>query len=192
MKSLWLTVVMVSVLAVNGFAVMALTYSGTPQYSVGSGANTAYVAVDFDFGTAFVFEYKWDGAGGVLWDAMSAMDAAGDLNIAATNWGELESPNYFIDTISYLDAAVHPYDSILWPYWNIFTSQDGAAWVSPATEGVSQIVVQNSGWYSLLWTYSQFDGSDYTPVRQPGSMPIPEPAAIAIMALGMVLARRRK
>jgi hypothetical protein len=185
-------IAVVLMVGICGSAFGTLTYSGAAEYSAGSGSNTAYVAVDFDYGNAFVFEYNWNGTGGVLWDALSAVAAAGDLDVSATNYGDDELPNYLINDIGYSNAVKHPYNSSLYPYWNIFTSQDGAAWTSPAKDGVSQVVVQNGNWYSMLWTYADFDGSNFTPVRQPGSNPIPEPATMAILGLGMILAVRKK
>lgn len=191
MKNSLMTAVMIMGV-MGGVAFGTLTYSGSAEYAAGSGSNTARVVFDFDYGTAFVFEYSWDGAGGVLWDAIAAVDAAGALAVSVSNFGSDETPNYFINDVSYPNASKYPYNSSLWPYWNIFTSQDGMTWTSPAFDGVSQVVVQNGGWYSLLWTYAEFGGSGYTPVRRPGSNPIPEPATMALLGLGMVLAARKK
>lgn len=170
-----------------------LTYSGPVEYSAGTGSNALYLAVDFDYGSSFVFKYQWSEASSlVLWDAIAALDAEGDLAVAVTNWGGDESPNYFIDDISYHDAVERPYDSSLWPYWNIFVSENGSSWEFSAFEGISGIGIQNNNWYSMLWTYSEFDGSGYSPVRLPGDAAIPEPATMAMLGLGSILAIRRK
>lgn len=181
MKNSVMTAVMM-VVVMGGVAFGSLTYSGAAEYSAGSGSNTAYIAVDFDYGNAFVFEYKYDGSK-TGWDALQAIANAGVLDIAYKTY----SFGPMVTDLAYPGGVKINYSD---PYagWAYFISHNGESWSSPWV-GASGRSLANGAWDSWVWTDW---APDYSASRQPGSLPVPEPATMAILGLGMVLAVRKK
>jgi hypothetical protein len=187
MRGLLLMMAMVSIFAANG---IGKTYMEQPEYSTGTGANSAYIAVDFDYNNAFVFGYGWDdkmdGTSTLLWDAIYKVAQQGDLNVEYDDYGW----GIFLQDIVYPGGIKHSYDLSLWPYWNVFSSQDGCLWEN-ASSGVSEISIQDGYWYSLVWTYAM-PNNNWLPERGPGEMPIPEPMTLTLLAFGVGMFTRKK
>ncbi len=182
MKSIVAAMMMVCVVATNGFGT---TYTSPTEYSAGFGDNSAHIAVDFDYGNSFVFEYHWDGEA-TAWDATVALDVEGALFVDASNWGTLENPNYFINDLTYPGGEKFDYglDFAAWQYY----VGDNDSWTPPGT-GVSNYSLTNELWVSYVWT--NYD-ADWMPRRQPGEMPIPEPVTLILLAFGAVMSVRKK
>lgn len=176
------SVVIAAVMILCGVSFGGLTYSGATEYSVGSGSNTAYVAVDFDYGTSFVFEYKWNGVA-TGYDAIAAIADAGalDITIKTFSFGPMVTDLVYPGgvKISYTD----PYAG-----WAYFNSANGESWSSSGV-GAAGRSLSNGVWDSWVWTDW---APDYSASRQPGSNPIPEPATMAMLGLGIIFATRKK
>ncbi|MHC4076315.1 MAG: hypothetical protein ACYSRR_04040 [Planctomycetota bacterium] len=157
----------------------ALTYTGDIEATVGSGTNSATIAVDFDLDNSFLFIFSWDGAATGA-DALMAIEAATDLT-AITAFG-----GSFVVDLIYPSGIKHDYGDPN-PGWAYYTSQDGENW-DYSMVGYGDRVLSDNCWDSWTWTnYSP----DWFAYRTPGAAPTPEPCTIALLALGALLTRRR-
>jgi hypothetical protein len=179
MRSLFLTVVMVCTAAVN---VSGKTYMKQPEYVAGSGVNSAYITLDFDHDNAFVFEYHWDGQAS-SWDALRALQAgAMDIEYQQYSWG------VWITDFIYPGSVKFDYgsDNTGWVY---YLSDDGSNWFGSGA-GVTDRALSNGCWDSWVWSNYPSDWS--VPYRQPGEIPIPEPASLILLAFGAGLLTRKR
>ncbi len=160
--------------------VNAVTYTGSVEYTAGSGSNQATIAIDFDFGNSFLFNYQWDGDA-TGWDALAAIDAAGALNVYAP-WG------VFVNDFDYPGGSEYDYGAGTNTGWAYYVG-DNENW-KYSDLGVSSRSLKNGDWDSWVWTnYSQ----DWMTVyRAPGGQPIPEPCTLTILAIGGLLIGKRK
>jgi hypothetical protein len=182
MKSIVAAMMMVCVVATNGFGT---TYTSPTEYSAGFGDNSAHIAVDFDYGNSFVFEYHWDGeASGE--DALQVLDAEGSLDVSHSDpypgWGIL------IYDFAYPGGTKFDYGSSANTGWHYYLSDNGSNWESSGV-GVSGRTLTNGGWDSWVWT--NYD-ADWLPLRQPGEMPVPEPTTLTLLAFGAGMFVRKK
>jgi hypothetical protein len=164
-------------------SVSAVTYTGGPEYTAGSGSNQATIVVDFDFDNYFLFTYYWDGDA-MGWDALNAIDLAGALEVEATDWGEW---GMFVDDLSYPDGVKYDYGAGFETGWAYYVG-DNQSWALDGS-GVSFRSLSNGDWDSWVWT--NYDES-WMPVRGPGGQPIPEPVSIVLLGLGGLFLRRRR
>jgi hypothetical protein len=180
MRSIILMVVMVSTVAVHG---SGMTYMEQPEYSAGTGTNSAYIALDFDYDNAFVFEYHWNGQA-TGWDALQALDQAGPMDID----GQVYSWGVLINDFSYPGGVKFDY-GLGNTGWVYYLSDGGSDWFGSGA-GVRDRVLSNGSWDSWVWSNYPPDWS--IPYRQPGQMPIPEPTSLILLAFGAGLLTRKK
>ncbi len=161
----------------------ATTYDSIAEYTAGSGSNQATIAIDFDFNNYFLFNYKWDGSA-TGWDALSAIESAGTLEITSTHysWGELITDFAYLGGIKY---AYSPDDSTGWAYYG---SSDNQNWAGHVV-GCTDRYLNDGDWDSWVWTNYAPDWGP--PYRTPGGEPIPEPGTIVLLTIGSLLLRGR-
>jgi hypothetical protein len=176
--------VMVALVCLAGCMAMraeAQTYTGTPVYSAGTGANTASIAVDFGT-SSYVFQYSWDGAA-TSWDALHGVDLAGDLSVTASidpQWGA------FVSRIRYPGATAYDYGMTA-TGWTYFVSTNGTDW-SSLGQGASFSPLSNGDWNA--WVWSNYD-ENWNIIREPGEEPVPEPLTLAVLGGGVLFIRRK-
>lgn len=162
----------------------AVTYSGSAEYTAGSGSSQATIAIDFDFGNSFLFNYQW-GGNVTAWDALTAIDLSGALDVYATDYGAW---GVFISDFNYPGGLEYDYGAGANTGWAYYVG-DNENW-SLSSVGVSSRSLSNGDWDSWVWTNYSSDWT--TAYRVPGGVPIPEPCAIALLGLGGLLLRRRR
>jgi hypothetical protein len=163
--------------------VNAVTYTGSVEYTAGSGSSQATIAIDFDFGNSFLFNYQWDGDA-TGWDALAAIDLAGALNVFATDYGAW---GVFVSDFDYPGGLEYDYGEEANTGWAYYVGNN-ENWEYSST-GVSSRSLNNGDWDSWVWTNYSADWS--TAYRTPGAAPVPEPMTIALLGLGGLFFRRR-
>jgi len=163
--------------------VNAVTYTGSVEYPAGSGSSQATIAIDFDFGNSFLFNYQWNGdANG--WDALAAIDLAGALDVYATDYGEW---GMFVNDFNYPGGLEYDYGEEANTGWAYYGGDNEDWSLNP---GVSSRSLSNGSWDSWVWT--NYSSDWMTVYRAPGGQPIPEPCAIALLGFGGLLLRKRR
>jgi len=161
------------------------TYNLAAEYSAGTGSSAATIVVDFGL-EAYAFTYNWDGTA-TGWDALNAIDQAGELDAIAIDYG---SWGMYIYALLYQDAAIYNYGTGVTQGWAYFSSENGSDWYT--TDGVSFRNLVNGSWDAYVWSNYDFTVS-WDPLRQPGQspLPVPEPATLLLAGLGAAVLKRR-
>ena len=157
-----------------------IIYPNAPQYSAGQGINEATIVIDFDAGNYFTFKYKWDGTGNRL-GCTGSDRCCRCLDVKAKWYPEFNS--HFVNDFVYPGGNKFDYGLAFtgWGYWG---SSDGESWLLNAGVDGRQLV--NGSWDSWIWSNYDFSVS-WDPIRSPGVSPIPEPASISLLCLGIGL-----
>jgi hypothetical protein len=174
------------------------------EYWAGSGANEAFVLVDFNQGPSdvYTFGYRWDGAadGG---DALTAITAAGGLDAVTTNWGgPPPAEDLFLDSLTYNGVTLENNVNFPWsPSWYLFFDDSVGpgeliGWTMADLFGMSGHTLTNGAFEGWLFSYDVWPNYVSVP-RQPlgpAEEVIPEPCTLALLAAGAcaVAARRRR
>ncbi|MFC1738839.1 PEP-CTERM sorting domain-containing protein [Planctomycetota bacterium] len=171
---------------VIAFAVCAQadTYNGEIEYTAGSGSNEATIVIDFDLDDFFMFTYSWEGEA-MGWDALDALDTAGDLYVDSTWFEDWQS--HFINDFDYPGGVEYDYSADGFPGWHYYGSSDNENWSQ--NTGVDYRILNDGDWDSWVWT--NYDQS-WLPLRGPGEAPVPEPMTFGLLGLGGLMLRRRK
>lgn len=127
------------------------------------------------------FGYRWDGDA-TSWDMLQALDSAGNLAVSATDYGDL---GLFINGFTYDTFSLFgDWPNSILGSWN---SEDGEAWTAPNV-GVELRMLSDGafdGWSLDL------DTENFTLENPPRTPVIPEPASLALLAVGTVALLRR-
>jgi hypothetical protein len=184
-------------------------------YWVGEGANEAALVIDFDGGPApqsLVWGYRWDGTatGEDLFKSVVTADpnlyakvsAQGDFGVSLYGIGydqdrdgfALGDGTAFEDGLAITDpsdgvTAVDADDSYVegWlsaGFWGHWTRDDDLTWASGL--GMSARTLTDGDWDGYRWA----PGYNSEPPREPVPA-VPEPSALALLGLGLLLVRRR-
>ena len=157
------------------------------EYWSGSGDSKAVCVIDFGGGDSYAFGYLWTGAA-TAWDMVQAMDAPGGLGMEYTMWnfGTAEDPVWApaIDSFTYdTHTAISDWETSFLGYWG---SQDGVSW-TPHMVGVAGRSLADGCWDG--WSLEDPTIS-YDPLNAPVT-PVPEPATIGLMGMGLLCLLRR-
>lgn len=195
LKNIWLT----GFLALVTF--ISFNADSDAQTIIGTGDSSSYLVIEADdFGGSFVFEYRYtyDSLSPLnSYDLLTAIGAAQtEFSFSFVNYGDEESPNYFLNAISYFNSSTSSTITLTstpfpleGPYWTQWASggESGYPEAEPIAEGT--------------WTYGSGISSPYRYI-QPGSWdgytfsatgvvpsitPVPEPSSfLLILAAGGV------
>ncbi len=147
---------------------------------VGTGVNTAGVYIEWSDGFFAEFEISFGQTGSdtvMGADLMLTLDSElEDFTFEYTNWGTEEEPDLFLDGIGYLGHYNSGYDggANWWHYW--IKDAGELEWTSPLY-GMSSRTVGDGDMDG--WIYGR-------------DTPVPEPATIALLALGGIMLRRKR
>ncbi|MHC4962061.1 MAG: PEP-CTERM sorting domain-containing protein [Planctomycetota bacterium] len=143
---------------------------------VGTGANTVGVEIEWSDGFLQEFTVSFDTPSISGWDAISLVEANTSMVLTANNWGTPEEPSWFIDGIDFDGHSNIGYlgGEDFWHYW---TMDVGEIWASSLVGASERIMLPGDT-----------DGWVYGHAFAPG---VPEPATMALFALGGLLIRKR-
>ena len=193
----WMVVLMASLWAsalVSAAPVMSVPLPGgylDVEYFVGTGANTAYFAVDFagNGGDTFAFGYQWDGAATAA-DALLAISAVpGGLVMGTTDFGG--SLGLGLDRFAYLgNDHEKTWDAEDQRYWKQF---EGIYALGNVTWGDTNFGISGqpladggfNGYLVDLWD------SSLVP-RLPVAVPEPAGAMLLLVGVGFCLRHMRR
>ena len=166
----------------------AVTYTGSSEYAAGTGSNRATIAIDFDADNFFLFDFFWDGTAGSF-DALEALDAAGDLVMDVSFFDFGSGPTPFINDFDYPGGVEFDYGTFAnFPGWVFYTGVDNENW-NFSLAGANDRLLSDGDYDS--WVWSNFDAG-FAPTREPGQTPvIPETASLALLGLGGLWLHRR-
>jgi hypothetical protein len=153
--------------------------------NVGTGANSAYLALRFGDGFLAEYQVAFDGSldGYALTDAADQADA--DLTLSWSNWGTVEVPSYFLNVASYDDGVtVHTGDDATYDF-NAAPENWWHQWVDLAGSGTWV-------WGNGASVTTIADGDRQGWVFGTVASPTPEPATVSLFALGALVALRRR
>lgn len=173
------------------------------QFWTGLGANRSAVVVEFNSGTdpfSVAWGYRWSGeatlqtmmfdlAGSISGGPAAVPGSDPRLSLSVSSFGDM---GYFVDTLTYNQTglggtwpggtlSLTGWDGMNWN--NLFTLNGSPNWLSGPFElsnvGMAGTTLVNGAWYG--WVMA--DGPETYSFQQPVSA-VPEPSALALLALG--------
>ncbi len=198
-----LALVAVVLAALTGSAKATAFTDVSTQSWTGTGSNESMMIVDFGSGNSYAFGYKFDGSptgwdmfkdivqgsGSTFGYTPNGLDTLFDATGGSlTAHGEVYSWGTIIDGIEYdghqLEDTYYT-DGNFVAYWN---STDGTAWTSPSF-GATDRTLSDGAWDG--YTNGKYD-ANYNLISPPPTVPVPEPATLAVMSVGAGLLLKRK
>ena len=185
-------------------ALVVLYVSAKGQILIGTGEDVSYAVIEAEpFGAPLVYEYHYTYNPSAPLDGyslLSAIDSAeADLNLSFLNFGSEESPNYFLNSITYGSTTVTstPFPEI-GPFWVQWASGAEAGYpeASPIASGVWSFGSGISAPYRTIGPGS-WDGFVFNMGDTPPSIsPVPEPQSAILLLAGITVVlwmlRRRR
>jgi hypothetical protein len=161
------------------------------DYWAGSGSNETLVVIDWNllngpYATeSHAWGFRWDGAAYVS-DALSAINAAGALNITTQYGGGFLGDAYYNNPL--IDSDNHTSAGFTGWWWTGGTTDGGASWNANA-DGINVTALADGRieGFNLVTNYDEWLVGDTTL-----TIPVPEPCALSILALGGLLIFRKK
>ena len=151
------------------------SFAGATIIEVGTGSNTANVEFEWKDGFAAEFAVSFDTPSITGWEVFDVITTESTLTTVVENfgWGD------FIDGISFAGHSDIGFggDADWWHFW--IKDAGTEEWVSPAYGTSDRVLLPGD---SDGWRY----GSDFAPGV------VPEPATMALLAVGGLLIRRKK
>ncbi len=176
--------------------------SAKGQILIGTGEDVSYAVIEAaPFGPPLVYEYHYTSSAPLDGYALfSAIDSAeSDLSLSFLNFGSEESPNYFLNSITYGSTTVTstPFPEI-GPFWTQWVSggEAGFPQASPIDSGVWSFGSGISAPYRAIGPES-WDGFVFNMGDTPPSIsPVPEPQTAVLLLAGITVVlwmlRRRR
>jgi hypothetical protein len=177
---------------------------GNAQVVVGTGTDVSYAVIEANaFGDPLIYEYHYnydaleplDG-----YDLLTAIDSADPaLTLSFQNFGDEESPNYFLDSITYesltLTSTPFPQTGPFWAQW-VSGAEAGFPAAEPIPSDVWSFGSGVSSPYRAIGPGSS-DGFVFNLGDSPPSVnPIPEPQSSVLLLAGITVVlwmfRRRR
>ena len=169
---------------VSGYTMQGLDI--VVDYWAGSGGNETIVVIDWNmingpYSTeSHAWGFRWEGAAYVS-DALSAIDAAGALNITTQYDGEFLGDAYYNNPL--IDSDNHTSVGYTGWWWTGDTTDGGGSWNENAGSITEEIL--SSGkieGFNLVHDYDEWLVGSSTL-----TIPVPEPCTLSILGLGGLL-----
>jgi hypothetical protein len=186
----------------SSFVVFHVSVKG--QILIGTGEDVSYAVIEAEpFGPPLVYEYHYTDNPSAPLDGyalLSAIDSAEPaLSLSFLNFGSEESPNYFLNSITYESTTVTstPFPEIgpFWAQW-VSGAEAGFPEASPIASGVWSFGSGISAPYRTIGPGS-WDGFVFNMGDTPPSIsPVPEPQTAVLLLAGITVVlwmlRRRR
>ena len=187
--------ILVIVLAITGVSNAAIYnhngYLVDVDYWAGSGGNETIVVIDWNLTNgpyateSHAWGFRWEGTAYVS-DALAAIDAAGALDITTLYGGDFVGDAFYYNPS--IDSDNHTSAGFTGWWWAGDTIDGGVTWdATPA--GITSEVLGN-GKIEGLNSVTNYD--EWLTGWVNLTIPVPEPCALTILALGGLLLRRHK
>lgn len=190
MKNLvYLTIVLVVNTRAMGYTMQGLDI--VVDYWAGAGSNETIVVIDWNQingpyeTSSHAWGFRWDGTA-YLSDALTAIDAAGALNITTLYGGDFVGDAFYYNPS--IDSDNHTSAGYSGWWWVGDTMNGGATWNATAAGLTSEILTNDEiEGFNLVTNYDEWlAGSDTL------TIPTPEPCTLTILAIGGLLVGKRK
>ena len=164
---------------------------------IGTGDDVSYAVIQAPaFGSPLIFEYHYTYDPFNPFDGYALFyfidDAVSNLTLDWINYGDLDDPNWFLDSITYGSTTLinTPWPDV-GPYWTQWVAggESGYPFAEPISEGVWAYGAGFSSPYRIIQPGS-WDGTIYNDGILPPVSPVPEPSSTLLLIAGILLLSR--
>lgn len=184
-----LMIVLMAGAAAKGYTMQGLDI--VVDYWTGSGSNETIVVIDWNWingpytSESHAWGFRWDGTAYVS-DALAAIDTTGALDVTTLYGGGFVGDANYNDPL--LDSDNHTSTNFSGWWWLGDTIDAGANWIG----NLDSIMVETLGngkieGFNLVQNYDEWLVGSSTL-----TIPVPEPCALTILAIGGLLVGKRK